>query len=287
MESKKMKTMNSLSGGKSSSFIAVNYPADFEVFALVRIESHQTIKDKKLIQRIEDKIQQPFVATPEQDNIVTIMFDLEQKIGRNIHWITGKTFEQVIKEKANYLPNVMTRYCTTRLKMFPMFDFWQKNINEICDMRIGFRSGEERRMNNVLDRCVDGVETTKMIVGKHKNGNNKWKEIAWRKPTFPLIENMIDSKMIHNFWQKNDDVRFKKGYYNNCTGCFHRSPMFLSKMNQEHHEKISWFASMEERTGNQFKKELSMKSIQEFNPQIEIDWNDFGDDSCDSGFCGL
>ena len=249
-----MKTVNSLSGGKSSSLIAVKHPADFEVFALVRIESQQTIKDKKLIQKIEDKIQQPFVATPEQDNIITIMFDLEQKIGRNIHWITGKTFEQVIKEKSNYLPNMMTRYCTTRLKMFPMFEFWQNHVNEICDMRIGFRSGEERRMNNVLDKCENGIETTKMIVGKHPNGNNKWNDVAWRKPTFPLIENMIDSKGVHDFWKENKDVRFKKGYYNNCSGCFHRSPLFLSKMNQEHPEKIAWFSEMEKKTG---------KSIQE------------------------
>lgn len=29
-----MKTVNSLSGGKTSSYIAVHYPADIEVFAL-------------------------------------------------------------------------------------------------------------------------------------------------------------------------------------------------------------------------------------------------------------
>ncbi len=31
-----MKTVNSLSGGKTSSFIAVKYPADYNVFSLVR-----------------------------------------------------------------------------------------------------------------------------------------------------------------------------------------------------------------------------------------------------------
>lgn len=33
-----MKTVNSLSGGKTSSYIAANYPADYNIFALVRIE---------------------------------------------------------------------------------------------------------------------------------------------------------------------------------------------------------------------------------------------------------
>lgn len=36
-----MKTVNSLSGGKTSSYIAVHYPADYDIFALVKV------KDKK------------------------------------------------------------------------------------------------------------------------------------------------------------------------------------------------------------------------------------------------
>ena len=33
-----MKTVNSLSGGKTSSYIAANYPADYNVFSLVRTD---------------------------------------------------------------------------------------------------------------------------------------------------------------------------------------------------------------------------------------------------------
>ena len=36
METKKLITVNSLSGGKSSSYIAANYKADYNIFALVR-----------------------------------------------------------------------------------------------------------------------------------------------------------------------------------------------------------------------------------------------------------
>ena len=31
-----MKTVNSLSGGKTSTYIAIHYPADYNVFSLVR-----------------------------------------------------------------------------------------------------------------------------------------------------------------------------------------------------------------------------------------------------------
>ena len=33
-----MKTVNSISGGKTSAYIAANYPADYNVFALVRTD---------------------------------------------------------------------------------------------------------------------------------------------------------------------------------------------------------------------------------------------------------
>ena len=55
--------VNSLSGGKTSSYIAANYPADYNVFALVRIQ-HEASKfpDKKIRQLVEDRIQAPFIA---------------------------------------------------------------------------------------------------------------------------------------------------------------------------------------------------------------------------------
>ena len=46
-----MKTVNSLSGGKTSSYIAANYPANYDVFALVRTDDKNCMfPDKKLRQ---------------------------------------------------------------------------------------------------------------------------------------------------------------------------------------------------------------------------------------------
>ena len=50
-----MKTINSLSGGKTSSYIAANYPADYDVFALVRIEdSNCKFPVEKIRKEVED-----------------------------------------------------------------------------------------------------------------------------------------------------------------------------------------------------------------------------------------
>lgn len=288
-----MKTVNSLSGGKSSSYIALNYPADYNVFSLVRTNDKNCIyPDKKVRQLVSDKIGCEFIGTTEQDEIIKIMLQLSEKI--NIDWITAEPFENIIngtwnkgKNGSNYLPNQMVRYCTTHLKMFPIFNYWKQNINEVCEMRIGFRKGEERRQNNMLNKLnSNGNEEIKIVIGKHKNGNNKWGVVEWRKPSFPLIENLIDNKQIQKFWEKNKDVNFSKGYYNNCVGCFHRSPLFLNKMYQQHPNKIEWFAKMEEMNKpNTFRKDVSYKQIMNFNPQSELRFDDFNE--CDSGYCGL
>lgn len=73
-----MKTVNSLSGGKTSSYIAVHYPADIEVFALCCIDCHNagaTI-DKRMKQMVNDRLQKycshypEFVATSEDPKVL-------------------------------------------------------------------------------------------------------------------------------------------------------------------------------------------------------------------------
>ena len=120
-------------------------------------------------------------------------------------------------------------------------------------------------------------------MGKTKK-NNKWDLLKWRKPTFPLIENNIYSDTIYNFWNENKQVPFIKGYYNNCVGCFHRNPLFLKKMSQEHKNKIDWFVKQESEKMT-FKKEINYNQIIKWKLQEELSFDDFSD--CDSGYCGI
>ena len=91
------------------------------VFALVRIEDENCrFKDEALRKRVEDRIQKPFIATAEDDLIIYTIFDLEQYLGREITWVSGLSYDEVIKTKVGWLPNMLHRYCTTWLKIDPM-----------------------------------------------------------------------------------------------------------------------------------------------------------------------
>ena len=290
-----MKTVTSVSGGQSSAYIAANYPSDFLVFALVCIEDRAcTPKDKKLVQMVSDRIGQEFIATAEDDMILHTMFDLEQYLGQHIDWVVGPTFDEVARNKTfgGYLPSSLRRYCTVEMKLRPMFR-WYKNHcniseNEVLETRIGFRSGEEKRATNMLERTDDqGVLHFKDIVGKHASGKNKWATTVWQKPVFPLIEEGIKKDRIVAFW-KDKPVRFAER--NNCVGCFHRNPILLRQMFDKHPQKMEWFARQERNrtyTNDFWKPQLEMKYdvIKKHRLQFELDFDDFSE--CDSGHCGL
>jgi hypothetical protein len=282
-----MKKINSLSGGKTSSYIAANYPADYDVFALVRIEHEESrFPDKKIAQEVEDRIQAPFIATAEDDIIIYTMLDLEQHIGRKISWVTGKTFDKVL-DSAGSLPNVTRRYCTTQLKLEPIFEWWRKKINTPVEMRIGFRANETRRAANMNDKLnKNGLLEMKAVVGKRKT-RNKWGIIEWQKPSYPLIKDGIYKDNIEKYW-KNKNVRFAR--INNCVGCFHQNLILARKRFEWHPNKMEWFKSKEgikhlnDCWRNGIDK-IKYEDIQKWNLQGELFEDDFNE--CDSGHCGL
>ena len=286
-----MFTVNSLSGGQTSSFIAANYPADFNVFALVRTSDTECMfPDEKIRQIVSDKIGTEFIGTLEDDMIIYTILDLEQYIGQKIDWVTGKTFDEIVLRKngtGTYLPNVFQRFCTTEMKLVPIYNWWKQKFSEPIEMRIGYRANENRRaLNAIKKQSANGFTTFKDIIGHSKNGRNKWGEVEWQKQTYPLIEAGIYKDNIIEFW-KDKPVRF--AYMNNCIGCFHRNEVLLNLMSKMHPEKFNWFIKQEQNSYTDkpqtFKKGITYERIRQYQFQKELSFDDFTE--CDSGYCGL
>ena len=138
-----MLKVHSLSGGKTSSYMAMHYPADYNVFALVTINDQSCApKDAGLIKKVSDKLQKDFIATAEDDQTLVAMFDLEQLIGREIIWVSGISFDDCVDTKGGWLPSKLRRFCTIEMKIRPIWDWWFKNINQKIKMGIGYRYEE-------------------------------------------------------------------------------------------------------------------------------------------------
>lgn len=279
-------TCTSISGGQTSAYLAANYPTDFNVFALVRIEDMACrYRDETIRKRVEDRIGTDFIATAEDDIIIRTIFDLEQYIGREIKWVTGPTFDEVVKKRGGWLPNKLHRYCTSLMKLEPIFNWWQSlNIPPI-EMQIGFRANESKRATKMKRRQNDqGHIEHKTIIGRLPDGRNKWGKISWQIPSFPLIRDGVLKDQITNYWA---DKPVKFAPYNNCVGCFHRNPAFLKLMYDEHPNKMNWFEKQEGGENGYWKsingEVIPYARIRGMLSQIELNYSDFT--SCDAGYC--
>ena len=151
-----MRTVNSLSGGKSSSYLACLNPADYNLFSVVCIDDHNANatfwkQNPGIRNIISEKLQKycpeygEFKATAEHPQTLLAMLDLEQHLGSEIIWLRGLSFESLI-EKFNMIPNRYKRVCTKEFKMRPIHNFVKEQIGEMVDMRIGFRFDEFDRI---------------------------------------------------------------------------------------------------------------------------------------------
>lgn len=280
-----MKTVNSLSGGKTSSYIAANYPADIDVFALCCIDSHNAGAklDKKLVQMANDRLQKycshqkEFVATSEDPIILKTIFDLEQYTGREIIWLRGLGWEDMI-EARQAIPNMAKRFCTTVMKIAPIFEFLHMRHSLPVQMRIGYRWDEMER----AERFTDTIKYSTHCQYRPKSNTwiHRWSDLAWRVGEFPLVNDKIIHYHVKEYWD-GKGIQFPED--SNCLNCFWKQPQQLRKNFDTNPQIMYWAAIMEEMKGHTFKEKLSMLQISKMG--IQTDFN-FGTGSgCQAGFC--
>lgn len=259
-----MKTVNSISGGKTSAYIAVHYPANYEVFSLVCIDDKEcTPKDKAIVDYANRKLEKlipkygEFIATAEDDATLKAMMDLEQYLGREIIWVRGKSFDDVIDTGTQTrLPSWARRYCTEQMKLQPIFDWWFNEIGEKCNMRIGFRFDEFDRMErffNNSDPTNFRIPVSCSTLGQRQQ---KHETFNWRFCSFPLVKNAVTKQMVEDYWRENGYVggtlfeerrQIEFPIISNCVGCFHKKPDTLCIMAALHPKKMNWFAMQEDK----------------------------------------
>lgn len=280
-----MTTVNSLSGGPTSSYIAANYPADINVFALVCIDDRNAGRDldKKLVQMANDRLQKycshqkEFVATSEDPIILKTIFDLEQYIGHEIVWLRGMGWEEMIKFK-KLIPNIAKRFCTSIMKMKPIFEFLYMYRTFPVNMRIGYRWDEMERAEKFTEIWKHSTHCE--YRPKSNTWIHRWKEEPWRVGEFPLVDDKIIHYHVQEYW-KDKDIPFASD--SNCQNCFWKDPQQLRKNFENNAPIMYWAAIQEELQGNTFKEDLSLLDIAKLG--IQLDFH-FGTGSgCQAGFC--
>ena len=285
-----MRTVNSLSGGRTSSFMAVHYPADVNLFALVEIEDPRaTPKDKKLVQRVSDKLGHEFIASAENTLTIILMLELEQIIGKEIKWLSERTYDSLFREKHFFggkpgrLPSWARRYCTVELKMVPIFKYCFLYVLEAefdkIEMRIGYRYDEMHRKQNFING--DGNVMNFPIACKTYGEKRQIKrKIEWRTASFPLIDNLITQSDVVKYW-KDKSLVFPP--QSNCVGCFHKDEVSLKLQWGNSPEQMQWFADQEKNgMGTWLDNQLKYETIKDMNFTMPLEFSMAGI-SCSGG----
>lgn len=279
-----MKTVNSISGGKTSAYLACHYPADVEIFAVCCID--EPVKPQRIdpgvMREAKDRLAKytpqwgEFRATSEDPATLKAVLDLEQMIRREIVWVRGMGWEQMIRSRGGAVPNQMKRFCTSIMKMQPIFEHLFLYHGLPVKMRIGFRWDE-------MERAERAASNTMFKYATHCNNygskHHRWQEIEWRKLAFPLIENPTTYKHVRDFWAHKPIVWPEDS---NCQNCFWKSYQQLRRNYDTNPEVMEWAESIEEQFGYTFKnRPLSVVK----NDGLQMDFEFGGGSGCQAGFC--
>lgn len=300
-------TVNSVSGGATSAMMAELYPADVNVFAVVCIEDcpeHKT--DPAIIKYAKAKFERycpnypDFIATAEDDKTLVCVMELEQVLGKEIVWVRGKSFDQVIDERTkNRLPSWARRYCTVQMKLLPIFEYLYLNSFLPCLMNIGYRADEtSNRIRNMyqaydkeLSKWVDKIPGPHFFqypvscknFGEHKQN---WADIYYRRCKFPLVKDHITKPMVDSHWKGRID--FPK--ISNCEGCFHKEPEVIAYKCRFSPTKMPWWIRQEKKgKGKWYDIPLTYEQINDSNmvknPPVDLFESISNGAHCDSEGC--
>lgn len=165
----------------------------------------------------------------------------------------GEPFEALI-EKKKYLPNAVTRFCTSDLKIKPinaMLKHWGWGE---YDMVVGIRADEPRRIAKMPHL--------------HK----------------PLALAGVSKQDVLNFWKnQNFDLTAEDG---NCDLCFNKGFHELMSTIRKRPEKAVWWARQEKNRGATFAKDRPSYEEMRLNAIAQSDAFGYDNDEAISCFCG-
>lgn len=256
-----MKSVSSISGGKTSAMMALKFPTDYNIFAVVLTKHKKSApKDKGLLRECQKRIPY-FIASHEADLTLVNILKLEQELGKEIKWIASEfTMDDFILGETDYpgyrkgsvmLPNQKRRFCTQNLKVLPIFwhcylNYFDLNNQSPLLMNIGFRWDEPRRLDKWnCDNEKERFPYACSITSK----KYQWKVQPWMIGRFPMYENGITKQEVIRYWE-NKKWTFPE--ISNCRFCFHHSSFKMGLQAKLEPENLEWWLDMEKKTGQHF-----------------------------------
>lgn len=182
--------------------------------------------------------------------VIWIEYDKEsgfREVSRETASEDGRPFAELI-EKRKYLPNTVTRFCTSELKVRPMKRYLQSLNLKSWDCAIGIRHDEPNRYRKL----------------KGNSGKDVWDYI------FPLYDFKVTKKTVFEFWENQGFDLEIPSEYGNCDFCFMKGLGKKTGQARKMPERLDWWIEQEVKTKATFNKEYSCKTIKYLSEQSEL-----------------
>ena len=159
----------------------------------------------------------------------------------------GEPFE-ALTEKRSYLPNRVTRFCSTELKVRPMAKYIRSLGIDYWDAAIGIRYDEPNRYHKM----------------KNAKRKDRWEYI------FPLWDFRITKKEVAAFWQNQGFDLMIPSEHGNCDFCFMKALRKKVAQARLMPERLQWWIDIEVKVGSKFHSDFSMITLKQLalNPQL-------------------
>src|SRR6056300_67268 len=166
----------------------------------------------------------------------------------------GEPFERLIDDR-KYLPNPVTRFCTSELKIKVMERFMRSQGYKEWSNVLGLRYDEPRRAINA-----------------RKADYQKWDNVV------PLYDAQVTIKDVIGFWDNSSfDLKLRsfdgKTLAGNCDLCFLKGANTLVKLIKEEPERADWWIKQEQKfegTGAKFRKDRDYIHLVDLSKQGDL-----------------
>lgn len=240
--------------------MALHYPADLNVFALVRTrDPAYRSKDTGLVKACENKLP-GFYASHESDVTLRAVLDLEQLMGREIAWVAADFDLEDFCDGTTDIPGYRTapmlfnsrrRFCTVEQKILPIAKWLYSQSEDLTEpyyMQIGFRADEPLRVEGW--NCKNDVVKIPLFQSLETR-RTKWFKYNWRISAFPLYWDCVTSADVNSFWGSRS-IEFPE--ISNCEFCpFHTDEELLIQYKKNPH-RANWYIQREALLGHSFGK---------------------------------
>jgi 3'-phosphoadenosine 5'-phosphosulfate sulfotransferase (PAPS reductase)/FAD synthetase len=237
--------------------------------------------------KLPDGVHVAFANTgKEREETLRFVHECGSRWGVSIHWVewrdtkpcfeevgynsasrAGEPFDAIIAKKM-YLPNALTRFCTSELKIRAMRDFARSLGWPTWTNVVGLRYDEGHRVLKALDRS--------------ESRKDPWRVLM------PLSTAKVTLRHIREFWVRQDFDLQLLPHEGNCDLCFLKGAAKLREIMRNNPGLAPWWIGHEAERGAPFRK-YGEASYAELKTRVDSQYEmtlDPGEDEYDVE-CGL